>query len=317
MSANRSGLFFGVDVARGRWDVAAHTDKKARVFDCAEKVLDFLKEQTVEIVVVESSGGWEASIVEGCWDLAIPVAVVNPKNAKSFRLAMGSRAKTDSIDACYLAKYGQAMRPSPRVPIQKERRDAQRLIVRRQQVTKVINQESNRLMLASGDHADFIQESIRFLRQQIAEIEKRLDEKIEELGLIKTMRLLQTIPGIGPTTARRLVIDLPELGLMNRRQIAAILGLCPWSNQSGGEKAGGEHIGGGRAYLRASLWMCALRLIEDGGILHDWYHTLRGRGKLVPVARTAVLRRLITWCNGVVRDGVPFDKEKATPPSGE
>ncbi len=307
-----SGLFFGVDVAKGRWDVASHKDKRARVFGDMEELLSFLEENSPKLVVVEASGGWEASIVEGCWDRSIPVAVINPQHAKSFRVALGMRAKTDSIDACMLAKYGLSMQPKPRIPIQKERRDAVRLVNRRQKLLKMINQEVNRLGLAQGDQADLINDTLVFLRGQNERVERMLDEKVNEMNLLSTMKLLETVPGVGPTTARRLVVDLPELGLLSRRQIAAIVGLCPWSNQSGGERVGGEHIGGGRAHLRASLWMCAMALIEkEKGVLHDWYSSLKSRGKPVAVAKTAVLRRMLTWCNAVVRDGVPFDLRKA------
>lgn len=311
MSVDLSGLYFGVDVAKKRWDVASHEDKKARVFGKMEDVLLFLESKAPRLVVVEASGGMEGPLVEGLWDRSIPVSVINPQHSKNFRLALGKRAKTDSIDACALAKYGHVMRPSPRIPVPEDRREARRLVNRRQQLLKVITQESNRLSIATGEQVAFIEQSLAFLHDQMTAIERRLDGMVAAMGLQKTMALLRTIPSVGEVTARRLVIELPELGLLNRRQIAAILGLCPWSNQSGGEKAGGEHIGGGRAYLRSSLWMCTMRLIEDGGVLHEWYFTLKSRGKPVAVAKTAVLRRLVTWCNAVVRDGEPFDLNKA------
>lgn len=312
MSVDHSGLFFGVDIAKGRWDVASQGDKKARVFKDMEELLIFLEGKTPNLVVVEASGGLEGALVERCWDLSIPVAVINPQHSKNFRLALGNRAKTDSIDACALARYGAAIKPMPRIPIPEDRREARRLVNRRQQLIKSINQEGNRLRLATGEQTELIENTLLFLRGQAEFVERRLDEMVVSMGLQKTMKLLQTVPSVGEMTARRLVVDLPELGLLNRRQIAAIVGLCPWSNQSGGEKkAGGEHIGGGRTYLRSSLWMCTMRLIEDGGVLHDWYFTLKSRGKPVAVAKTAVLRRMLTWCNAVVRDGEPFDLNKA------
>jgi transposase len=255
-----------------------------------------------ERVLVESTGGYERLLVAKLAEAGLPVVVVNPRRVRSFGEGMGMLAKTDRIDARLLALFGEKVRPPIRPISQGRDRLLADLVARRRQVMALIVAEKNRRDTASDPVRRLMAPLLRQLEQHL----EKLDDRIETLLLEDPERaelheLLQTVPGVGPGVARTLLVDLPELGHLGRREIAALVGVAPFARDSGTFR-GIRRIRGGRASVRTVLYLAAMSAARFNPVLRAFYQRLRNAGKPPKLAFVAIARKLLTILNAVARE---------------
>jgi transposase len=255
------------------------------------------------VIVVEATGGYERRVVAALAAAELPVAVINPRQARAFAQAIGRTAKTDAIDATVLATLGARLEITPRPSADAATEALAALMARRRQLLEMIGMERNRL-----EHAPRTGPITRELRRHIRWLERRVTDVDDEIGTSiaahPTWRAqedrLRSVPGIGRTTARTLLADVPELGQLSRRAIAALVGVAPLNCDSG-QFRGQRHIWGGRAPVRATLYMAALVAARRNARLRAFYQRLRERGKPAKVALVAVMHKLLTIVNAMVK----------------
>ena len=275
------------------------------------RLLRHLKRMGVTKVVCESTGGYERLVVGKLRETAIDVQVAHPVRVRAFARACGYEAKTDPLDAQVLSRYGVVFSESDATQpeVDPDREELRQLLGRRRQLVEQRVQERNRLDKGvSGSVGKSIRRNIRWLDREI----ERLDEEYKELlkcstSLSETVDLYQTVPGVGQLTAATLVAYLPELGQRNGRTLTSLVGLAPWSRDSG-KKRGNRSIRGGRGTVRRALYICAWVVLRIDGDLRDFYQRLRERGKPGKVATIAVARKLLMQLNAVARRGTPWVK---------
>jgi transposase len=271
-----------------------------------ESLAKALKKQKPNLIVLEATGGLEIPLAGALAAAALPVVVVNPRQVRDFAKATGKLAKTDSLDALILARFGEAVRPQVRPLKDEEAQELSALVTRRRQVVEMITAEKNRLMTAPKRVQRDIRAHIRWL-------EKRLDDTNENVKkLIKSSpiwrekdQLLQSVPGVGPTLSATLLCQLPELGTLDRRQMAALVGVAPLNRDSGLFR-GRRTVWGGRAHVRAVLYMSALAAVRYNPVLRNFYLRLCEAGKPKKVALTACMRKLLTILNAIIKNRTPW-----------
>lgn len=309
-------MFVGVDVSKAKLDVAFRpegesfqiSNDEAGIAECVKR----LREVRPELVVVEATGGFETPFVAAAAVAALPVVVVNPKQVRHFAKAVGRLAKTDAIDAAVIAHFAQAVRPDVR-PIESEasgRLGA--LLSRRRQVLEMITAEKNRLVTAREKQVrQRITYHLHFLKEELAGLDDDLDSEIRASPAWREKEdLLRSVPGVGPVLARTLLAELPELGQLDRKRIAALVGIAPMNSDSGTLR-GQRHIQGGRARVRTALYMAALVGSRFNPRLKHFYESLRASGKSGKVALVACARKLLVILNALLRDGQRWDPEVA------
>lgn len=255
------------------------------------------------IIVVEATGGYERGLVAALAVAELPVAVVNPRQVRAFAQAIGRSAKTDAIDAALLACFGDRLEPAPRAVTDAATQALGALVARRRQLLEMLGMERARL-----EHAPPTGHLTRELRRHIRWLERRVVDVDEEIGTSiaahPTWRvqeeLLRSVPGVGPTTARTLLGELPELGRLDRRAIAALVGVAPFNCDSG-QHRGQRHIWGGRASVRATLYMASLSAARYNPVLRMFYRRLRDAGKPAKLALVATMRKLLTILNAMLK----------------
>jgi len=255
-----------------------------------------------ERVVVESTGGYERALVARLAALGLPVVVVNPRRVRSFGEGMGFLAKTDAIDARLLALFGEKACPEIRPILQGRDRLLADLVARRRQLVGLLVAEKNRQETAPAAVRSTIAPLLRVVAQQIAKLEQRIDTALrEDVEQAELLDLLQTVPGIGPAVARTLLVDLPELGTLGRRQIASLVGVAPFARDSGTFR-GHRRIRGGRASVRTALYLAAMTAARFNPTLKVVYQRLRDAGKPPKLAFIAIARKLLVALNAIARD---------------
>lgn len=300
-------LFLGIDVAKDSFDVASlpsglslslPNDAKGR-----KQLLEQLEKHAVVLIVLEATGGYERSLVAELLQAGQKVIVANPRQVRDFARGIGKLAKTDRIDAAVLAKFGQVVQPQPRQRPSDQAVNLAELVTRRRQVSDLLTAESNRLPMAR--HAPVrksLQKIIRALEQQLIDLDKLIRDNIEsDDGLRRKDEIVQSFKGVGPGTSSLLLSHLPELGRLNRQQIAALAGLAPWTVQSG-PWVGQSKIWGGRAEVRSMLYMAAITAIRWNPIIRTFYQRLRSQGKRFKVAITACMRKMLVILNTLIRN---------------
>lgn len=297
----------GIDVSKRRLDVGLDPADAVQRFDndsngCAA-VRALLQSRPIKVVVIESTGGYERSIVAELHAAGLPVVVVNPRQVRDFARATGRLAKTDAIDAMVLARFGRAVDPQIRPLPQVEAAAVRELLSRRRQVVSMLTAEQNRLKQAhSGRVRRSVERVVETLKRQLEEINADLDRHIERRPEWRARNeALRTVPGVGPATARTLIVELPELGRCSRQQIAALVGVAP-VNRDSGLMRGRRTISGGRLSVRCALYMAALTAVRHHPAIKRCYERLRAAGKCAKVALVACARKLLTILNAVVRD---------------
>lgn len=302
-----SNVFIGVDVSKERLDVAVAPSGESMSFANSEDgialLADFIKPRNPELVLFEATGGWEMNAVNHLAAQRLPLVVLNPRQVRDFAKATGQLAKTDAIDARILARFGQAVRPEVRPLKSEELCKLDALITRRRQIVGMITAEQNRWGSAPEWIRPDIEELIEILQKRLAAINRDLNKLIRKSPLwCEKDKILQSFPGVGPVTASSLIADLPELGTLNRREIAALVGLAPLNCDSGAY-TGKRKIWGGRAALRSTLYMCALTASSHNPVIRPFYQKLLRAGKPSKVALTACMRRILVILNAMMRSG--------------
>lgn len=300
-----SGAWIGVDICKRHLDVAAVTGASVRVPNDADgrsALARRLKAENVRGVIVEATGGLERPLIQAFDAEGVPASIVNPARVRKFAEGTGQLAKTDKIDAPVLARFGDYMKPAPTVLADEHRQKLRDLIAYRSQITREITARSAQIkQYASSDLIARATAAIEALGTE----RKALEREIEALIKSKddTQRLykrLLTVPGIGLVVAATLIAELPELGRLNRRQIAALVGVAPFANESGDRK-GYRSIRGGRDDVRQALFNCARVAIVHNPVAKPFYERLRARGKPHKVAIVATMRKMLTILNAILK----------------
>lgn len=301
----------GVDISKHWLDVADSTsDRVERVnhtTDGIEQIVQQSAAMGAERITVEASGGWETRLVMALAHAGLPVLVVNPRQVRAYAKATGRLAKTDRIDARVLVAFTLAVQP-PLRPLKAEQAQAlSALLQRRNQLVAMRSAEKNRLALGTtGQVRRNLKDHIRWLDRHLRDTDHQIKQLIETSPLWQAkVDLLTSAPGVGDTTARVLIGQLPELGRLNRREIASLAGLAPF-NRDSGTLRGQRVIWGGRRPVRCALYMATLSAIRYNPPIQRFYERLKGNGKPSKVAITACMRKLLVALNAMLRDNTPW-----------
>ena len=299
-------LFVGIDVSKDRLDVAVRpTGETWQVPYDAEGISSLagcLRELGPHLVVVEATGGMELAVAGELAAAQLSIAVVNPRHVRDFARAAGKLAKTDALDAQVLAHFAEAMRPASRPLPDASTQELGALVARRRQLVEMITAEKNRMRTATRRIRPKVQEHIRWLEEHLEDLDQDLGDFMRSSPMWKDRdELLRSTPGVGPVLSMTLLSDLPELGALNRGEIAALVGVAPF-NRDSGTLRGKRKVWGGRSQVRAALYMAALVATRYNPVLRDFYQRLCTAGKPKKVALTACMRKLLTILNVMVRD---------------
>ncbi len=252
-------------------------------------------------VVLEATGGFETLLASELGVRGLPVSVVNPRQVRQFARATGRLAKTDAIDAQVLAQFAEAIKPEVRPLPDKETRELRALVDRRRQLLEMLTSERNRLRNPSKRVRSLIEEHIRWLKEQIGDLDKDVGALIRSSSVWRAQEdLLRSVPGVGPVLCSTLLTHLPELGRLNRGQVAALVGVAPLNRDSGAFR-GKRSVWGGRRTIRSALYMAALAATRHNAVIKAFYHRLRAAGKPAKVALTACMRKLLIILNSMLK----------------
>lgn len=303
-------VYVGMDVSKATIDVCVLDGDTWQVAN-DDLSMDELRARIASLrpalVVLEATGGYELRAAGALAAGQVPVAVVNPRQVRNYARSVGQLAKTDRIDARILARFAAAVRPEPRPLPDAETRELEALITRRRQLVAMVTAEQTRLEMAAPITRKQIKAHIGWLRRQLAKVDADIDGMVRRSPLWRAKDdLLQSVPGIGDTTSRTLLALLPELGTLDRKQIAALVGLAPF-NRDSGTLRGRRRVWGGRARVRTALYMAALVGTRRNPTLKAFYTRLRASGKPAKVALVACMRKLLIIVNAMVRDGRAWD----------
>jgi transposase len=313
------GQWVGIDISKATLDV--HLRPLGKTFQVANKetaisgLIEELQTYSLNLIVLEATGGLETELLIQLQAAQLPVALINPRQGRDFAKAAGKLAKTDAIDAQVLAHFGEALKPQVVAMESDSARQLKELISRRRQVVEIQTAEKNRRDRARGKALVDIEQHLDYLEQSL----KKLNQEIEELtqsnqAWIDKVNLLKTIPGIGQVISTTLVSYLPELGQLTAKQISRLVGVAPINHDSGQHK-GKRMINGGRAPVRASLYMGAVVAIRHNPIIKDFYERLLSRGKPKKLAITACVRKMLVILNAMVRDQKPWQVSEDLQPT--
>ncbi|MBI2080169.1 MAG: IS110 family transposase [candidate division NC10 bacterium] len=303
-------VFVGIDVAKASLDVAVHPTAERWTVEHTERELAGLTRRLTALqpalVVLEATGGLEGPLVGALAAAGLPVVVVNPRQVRDFAKATGLLAKTDALDAAVLAHFAAAVRPTPRPLPDAATQTLAALVTRRRQLVEMLTAERNRLGSAPRALRGEIQAHITWLKRRLARLDTDLGQAIRTSPVWRVQEdLLRSVPGVGPVLSATLLASLPELGTLNRKAIAALVGVAPL-NRDSGTLRGRRRVWGGRAAVRAVLYMGALVAVRHNPVLRAFYQRLRAAGKLPKVALTACMRKLLTILNAMLKHQTPW-----------
>ncbi len=299
--------FVGIDVSKAQLDVAVRPTGKRWTLPYDQTGIEGLIPQIVDLepalVLLEATGGLELPLVAALAAAALPVVVVNPRQVRDFAKATGTLAKTDTLDAGVLAHFADAVRPEVRPLKDAETQVLNSLTARRRQVMTMLVSEKNRLGSAIGAVSPRIEAHIAWLEQELSDLDKGLRQTLRRSPVWREKDdLLRTVPGVGEQLSLTLLANLPELGTLNRRQIAALVGVAPYNRDSGALR-GKRAVWGGRSRVRAVLYMGALVASRHNPAIRDFYQRLLAAGKPKKVALVASMRKLLVILNGMLKHG--------------
>ena len=302
--------YVGIDVSKDRLDVAVWGEKAiTQVANTKRGITKFTKQMrqlSPRLIVVEATGGYEEVLVLGLYEAGLPVALVSPQRVRQYAKARGLLAKTDKLDAQNLAEYGKNIQPRLFVAKSEEGRRLSAMVGRRRQLGDLHKAEKNRLRTVYAEMKSSIQTVISCLEGEITRLDEEIRKFMDEHENFKEQeKLLRSAKSVGPVTAATLLADLPELGKLDRKQIAALVGVAPM-NQDSGKKRGYRKTKGGRPEIRSVLYMSALSAIRYNPVIKAQYEQLVKRGKEKKVAITACMRKMLTILNAMMRDNQPF-----------
>ena len=304
IDVGKAALVIGTRPALERWTVS---NDAAGI----QELIARLQPLQPTVIVLEATGGYERDVAAALAAAQLPVVVVNPRQVRAFATATGQRAKSDPIDAAMLALFGERMQPEVRPLSDEATQDLASLLLRRRQLSDMLVAEKNRLGLARKPVRGSLKKHISFLERELRISETELTTQIEASPVWRVRdELLQTTPAIGAATSQTLLADLPELGTIGHRAIAALVGVAPFDDDSAG-RHGKRAIAGGRARVRKVLFMATLVATRHNAVIKAFYTHLLAKGKPKKVAIVACMRKLLTILNAMVRDGRPW----TNPPS--
>lgn len=307
---NKKKLWVGIDVSKDSLEIHVrptdeHWQIKTTLKDL-EKLLKKLKLMDPQGVILESTGGWEDKVVEILRE-EVPVIVMNPRRIREFAKATGRLAKTDRIDASLIAMFGEKMEPEIRALASPEDEKKRSLLDRRRQLLGMLTQERNRLDLTSPNMKKGLQRHIDFLEKELKGLDQEIQHAMSSDPEWKAKdECLQKVMGVGPTLSLALAGAVPELGTLNRKKIAALIGVAPFNCDSG-KKRGERHIFGGRRHVRNVLYMATLSAVRCNPIIRAYYQHLRSNGKKFKVAMVACMRKLLIHLNSIARQYLTLD----------
>lgn len=307
--------WIGIDVAKGWLDVARSPDEPVRrVANDAAGIATLVAELTAQrprLIVLEATGGHETAVTAALVAAGLAVAVVNPRQVRDFAKATGQLAKSDRLDARVLALFAARVQPPPRPLPDAVAQELAALLARRRQVLEMRTAEQNRRPSLAPRLRPALDAHVVWLSQQLAELDGELDRTLRDSPVWREKEdLLRSIPGIGPVVARTLLGELPELGTLDRWEVAALAGVAPL-NQDSGRRQGKRRTWGGRAPVRAALYMAVISAIRSNPAIAAVYTRLRDAGKPPKLALVACMRKLLTIANAILRDAVPWSADAA------
>jgi transposase len=319
----QAAVYIGIDVSKKHLDMAVRpTGERWQVDNDSAGIaglVERLRPLAPKLIVLEATGGLETAVTAALAAAGWAVAVINPRQGRDFAKSLGRLAKTDKIDALILAWFAEAVHPEPRVLPDAQTQALQAVLVRRRQLIEMLVAEKNRLALTHATVKPRLQAHITWLEAELAQIDQELHDQLRASPLWREQEdLLRSVKGVGPVTATTLLAELPELGKLNRKQIAALVGVAPFNCDSG-TMHGKRAIWGGRACVRNALYMAALSASQHNPVIQDFYNRLVKAGKLHKVALVACMRKLLTILNAILRSQKAWDatlaatKSPATP----
>jgi transposase len=304
-------IIVGIDVSKDRLDIALRPSGEAFTVERKSAALELLAARLTAlsplIVALEATGGFETIAAAALAGAGLPVVIVNPAQVRSFAKALGQRAKTDPIDAAVIAHFAEATKPEPRPLPDAQTQLLADLIARRRQIVEMIGAERQREKRISVPRLKkSIARLLKALENELSSLDSDIDDAVRGSPAWREKEdLLASVPGVGPVISRTLIAELPELGSLGRKQIAALAGLAPFTRQSG-QWRGKSFIGGGRTVVRTALFMGALVAKQHNPILKAFFDRLVAAGKPKMVALIAVARKLLTILNAILRDNRPW-----------
>jgi transposase len=310
---DRTQQFVGIDISKTRLDLAIYPQDAVESATHDEpgilRVVNRLQVLQPTSIVLEATGGLERGVVRALAAAQLPVIVVNPRQVRDFAKATGQLAKTDTLDARVLARFAEAIRPALRPVPDAAMEEARALLARRRQLIDMVTAEKNRLERAASHVRSHIQNHITWLTAELKRVDADLDETIQRSPIWQTQNaLLQSVPGVGPVMSRTLLAELPELGTLSHKQIAALVGVAPLNHDSGTLR-GRRHVWGGRASVRAALYMAALVATKWNPAIRRFYRHLREVGNAPKVALVACMRKLLIILNAMLKHHKPWRAE--------
>lgn len=301
----------GIDIAKDRLDVAVRPSGEmfslGRDHAGLDRLVAKFKEIKPKLIVMEATGGFETAVASALAAAGLPVAVVNPRQIRDFARATGRLEKTDALDAAAIAHFAEAIRPQPRPLPDDAARRLGELVARRRQVVDIMTAERNRLGAMHDKRVlKRIKRHLDFLQKELGDVDADLDAAVRASPLWREKEdLLTSVPGVGPTTARYLMAEMPELGSLDRKAVAKLAGLAPIARESGAFK-GRRTIAGGRRAVRNALYMATLVASRCNNALKAFYRRLLNAGKPKKLALTALMRKMLTILNAIARDKKPW-----------
>ena len=319
MSPATKEVHVGIDVSKDRLDVSVRPAGEDFVAANDEAGIDDLVARLgkagATLVVLEATGGYERPVAAALAAAGLPVAVANPRQVRDFARATGRLAKTDRLDAEVLARFAEAVRPEARAVPNEEAREFAAILARRRQIVGMLTAEKNRLgSAASKPVKKRIEAHVRWLEKELSRTDRDLDETIEASPTLRENEgLLKSVPGVGPVLARTLLAELPELGTLDRRRLAALAGVAPL-NRDSGKMRGRRAVWGGRARVRAALYMAALVASRHNPAIREFYERLCAAGKPKKVALVACMRKLLAILGAMLKHRDPWRSPHALTP---
>ena len=306
----QEGIYVGIDVAKAQVDVAVRPTGQRWVVSFDEtgvgELVSQMEDLSPALVLLEASGGLELPLVAALAAAALPVVVVNPRQVRDFARATGTLAKTDALDAAVLAHFAEAVRPPVRPLRDAETQALNALAARRHQVMIMLVSEKNRLSSATIAVRSRIEAHIAWLERELDDLDEGLRQTLRQSPVWREKEdLLRTVPGVGEQLSLTLLAYLPELGTLDRRKIAALVGVAPF-NRDSGTLRGKRTVWGGRARIRAVLYMGALVASRHNPVIRDFYQRLLAAGKPKKLALIACMRKLLVILNSMLKHGSPW-----------
>jgi transposase len=308
--ATSSEIYVGIDVSKDKLDVAVLGEERGWQVDNIQagiaKLVQQMQELCSELIVVEATGGYQRAVVDALFHAGLSVAVANPTRVRQFARACGLLAKTDKLDAQLLAVFGQRVQPKLYTGKSEAEKQLSALLVRRRQVEEMLKAEQNRLRTISPRLKSSVEQVIVCLKEQKKHLDEQIQQFLQEQQVWQeSTEILKSAPGVGMVTTATLLAELPELGKMDRKKIAALVGVAPM-NYDSGKKRGYRKTKGGRTNVRSVLYMSTLVATRYNPLIRSHYQQLLKRGKEKKVALTACMRKFLTILNAMMRDQQPF-----------